>query len=106
MTSIDRILAAILHLGNIEFEDQGGVTSVITTEEEVGQVARLLGVDKEVLVRILTKRMLPSQKELIEASLPPLRAKFTRDALAKVPAQYSLRERTPRDKDNLCIKDN
>lgn len=47
-------------------------------------MARLLGIAKSDVVRILTSRLLASQKEQVEAKLTPLKAKYSRDALAKV----------------------
>ena len=85
ITSIDRILASILHLGNIDFEtDKDHVGSTITKPEEAREVARLLGMEEEQVVKILTSRVLASQKEVIHASLSPVKAKWSRDALAKV----------------------
>lgn len=85
MSSIDRILAAILHLGNIQFvADEEGVGSLVSPEEEATQVARLLGMERVDVVRVLTSRILASQKERVVAKLAPFRAKFSRDALAKV----------------------
>jgi myosin-1 len=85
ITSIDRVLAAILHLGNIQFEsDKEHVGSTITTPAEPPEVARLLGMEEEQVVKILTIRLLASQKEVVEAKLPPRKAKYSRDTLAKV----------------------
>lgn len=53
-------------------------------EKEAEQVARLLGMETEQVVKILTSKLLVSQKELVEAKLSPLKAKYSRDALAKV----------------------
>lgn len=83
--SIHRILAAILHLGNIQFQpDEEGDGSIVMTDEEASQVARLLGMEKEEVAKILTRRILASQKEQVETKLSTIRAKYSRDALAKV----------------------
>ena len=54
------------------------------TDEEASQVARLLGMEKEEVAKILTRRILASQKEQVETKLSTIRAKYSRDALAKV----------------------
>ena len=58
--------------------------SVITADNEVVEVARLLGMEKEEVEKILITRLLPSQKEQVFAKLDPTKAKYSRDALAKV----------------------
>ena len=82
---MDRILGAILHLGNIKFElDETGVGSNITPEEEATQAARLLGMDRELLVKILTSKIVASKVEIVMSKHSPKRAQYSRDALARV----------------------
>lgn len=85
VTSVDRILGAILHLGNIQFElDETGVGSNITPEHEATEAARLLGMERELLVKILTSKIVASKKETVMSKHSPKRAEYSRDALSRV----------------------
>ena len=85
ISNMDRILAAVLHLGNIQFElDAGGVGSDITPPEAATLAAKMLGMDREMLVKILTCKILASKKENVVSKLSPQKAKYSRDALSKV----------------------
>ncbi|XP_055860638.1 uncharacterized protein LOC106074351 isoform X3 [Biomphalaria glabrata] len=53
---VNSILAAILHLGNIEFEDSDNDSVIIKNESVVQQAAFLLHLDVEKLTRVLIER--------------------------------------------------
>ncbi|RSL52771.1 Myosin-1 [Fusarium duplospermum] len=81
---IFRMLAAILWIGNIQFqEDQGGYAEVID-RSVVDFAAYLMEVTPEQLINAITIRILtPRNGEVIESPANPSQALATRDALAK-----------------------
>jgi len=89
-------IAAILHLGNIQFElVEGGSTtpgSKITNMEEVEMAAELLGVDPNTLATALISRSINDyagrSKKAIIVPLDVEKAEFSRDALAKALYSY------------------
>ncbi|EMT64439.1 Myosin-1 [Fusarium odoratissimum] len=80
---IFRMLAAILWIGNIQFqEDQGGYAEVID-RSVVDFAAYLLEVTPDQLISGITIRILtPRNGEVIESPANPAQAQATRDALA------------------------
>ncbi|KAG9506930.1 class II myosin [Fusarium musae] len=80
---IFRMLAAILWVGNIQFqEDQGGYAEVID-RSVVDFAAYLLEVTPDQLISGITIRILtPRNGEVIESPANPAQAQATRDALA------------------------
>ena len=82
-------MAAILHLGNVEFQMTGdsGHNCVVKNERQLHITAKLLGVDPEGLADALTKRLLETSRggavTRINATLTVQQANGTRDALAK-----------------------
>ncbi|XP_021503918.1 unconventional myosin-Ig isoform X4 [Meriones unguiculatus] len=87
--SIHRILAAILHLGNIEFvetEENGPQKAGLAVAEEalVGYVAKLTATPRDLVLRTLLARTVASGgRDLIEKSHSVAEASFARDACAK-----------------------
>ncbi|KAI5457936.1 myosin-5 [Mariannaea sp. PMI_226] len=81
---IFRMLAAILWIGNIQFqEDQSGYAEV-TDRSVVEFVAYLMEVTPEQVIHAITIRILtPRNGEVIESPANPAQAYATRDALAK-----------------------
>ncbi|KAI8683759.1 Myosin-1 [Fusarium keratoplasticum] len=81
---IFRMLAAILWIGNIQFqEDQSGYAEVID-RSVVDFAAYLMEVTPEQLINAITIRILtPRNGEVIESPANPAQALATRDALAK-----------------------
>ena len=56
---IFRVIAAILHLGNLDFQDGGGKQATIRNAAELTVIAGLLAIDEEKLRRsLLTRRLL------------------------------------------------
>jgi len=89
-------IAAILHLGNIQFEivEAGSTTtpeSKITNMEEVEMAAELLGVDPNRLAPALISRSINDFAGKSKKIIVPLdveKAEFSRDALAKALYSY------------------
>lgn len=81
---IFRMLAAILWIGNIRFqEDQGGYAEVVD-KSVVDFVAYLLQCTADDVIKGITIRILtPRNGEVIESPANPAQAMATRDALAK-----------------------
>lgn len=87
------LVAAILHLGNISFEEipddtKGGCSVTKVAEDSLQMAATLLGVDKDELRDSLTSRVMQAQRggnkgTAIKVPLKPLEASNARDALAK-----------------------
>ena len=83
--SIQKLLGAILHLGNIKLVDAGdGESSRVNSMIVAGRAASLLGTTKTLLAKALTVRLVAAKGEVIEAQQTPARATYARDALAKV----------------------
>ena len=83
--SIQKLLGAILHLGNIKMEDAGdGESSRVSSMIVAARAASLLGTTKTALAKALTTRLVAAKGDLVEANLNPARATYGRDALAKV----------------------
>ena len=83
--SIQKLLGAILHLGNIKLVDAGdGESSRVSSTIVAGHAAALLGTTKTSLAKALTIRLVAAKGEVIEAQQTPARATYARDALAKV----------------------
>ncbi|KAJ1917489.1 hypothetical protein H4219_003171 [Mycoemilia scoparia] len=82
---IFRIFAAILHLGNVEFEDmatQGGAATVKDTESFL-QAARLLGISTQGLESVLVQRMAWVGPDLCMVLLNSWGARRQRDLLSR-----------------------
>ncbi|OWM84367.1 hypothetical protein CDL15_Pgr021936 [Punica granatum] len=85
--AIFRVVAAILHLGNIDFAKGEEIdTSVIRDERSMFHLemtARLLMCESHALEDALCKRVMITPEEIIKRSLDPLGATISRDGLAK-----------------------
>ncbi|XP_023381525.1 unconventional myosin-Ig [Pteropus vampyrus] len=82
--SVHRILAAILHLGNIEFveKEEGGLA--VSEEVLVDHVAELTATPREMVLRCLLARTVASGgREVIEKGHTAAEASYARDACAK-----------------------
>ncbi|XP_075682880.1 unconventional myosin-X [Rhinoderma darwinii] len=75
-----RLLAGILHLGNIDFMTAGGAQ--ISTKTALGRTADLLGLDSEQLTEALTHRSMILRGEEISTPLSIQQAKDSRDSVA------------------------
>ncbi|ORY02993.1 hypothetical protein K493DRAFT_346394 [Basidiobolus meristosporus CBS 931.73] len=88
---IFRLLAAILHLGNITFMDhpnRPNEATSIKNEDELLTVAEFLGVNATDLASVLTYKSIIIRKEICTTFLNAKKAEVQRDSLSK--ALYSL----------------
>ncbi|RID65021.1 hypothetical protein BRARA_D00248 [Brassica rapa] len=85
--AIFRVVAAILHLGNIEFcKGEDADSSSLKDEQSMFHLqmtSELLMCDPHSLEDALCKRMMVTPEEVIKRSLDPLGAAVSRDGLAK-----------------------
>ncbi|ESQ50397.1 hypothetical protein EUTSA_v10001881mg [Eutrema salsugineum] len=82
--AIFRVLAAILHLGNIEFANgEEADSSVPKDKKSLKIAAELFMCDEQALEDSLCKRVMVTPEETISRCLDPESAAFSRDALAK-----------------------
>ncbi|XP_071515653.1 unconventional myosin-Va isoform X4 [Panulirus ornatus] len=81
---IFRILAGILHLGNVTLEEDNGDSSTIDSKDEsLHIVAELLGIPVEDIQKWLCHRKIVSGREVFTKPMTYTEATFSRDALAK-----------------------
>ncbi|XP_039116564.1 LOW QUALITY PROTEIN: myosin-11-like [Dioscorea cayenensis subsp. rotundata] len=85
--AIFRVVAAILHLGNVDFAKGKEIDSSIPKDDKskfhLNMVAELLMCDSVALEDALCKRVMVTPEEVIKRSLDPDAAKLSRDGLAK-----------------------
>ncbi|TVU11936.1 hypothetical protein EJB05_45547 [Eragrostis curvula] len=85
--AIFRVVAAILHIGNIEFAKGKEVDSSVLKDEKskfhLETTAELLMCDPGALEDALCKRVMVTPEEVIKRSLDPYNATISRDGLAK-----------------------
>ncbi|KAG4383603.1 hypothetical protein GLYMA_13G120800v4 [Glycine max] len=85
--AIFRVVAAILHLGNIKFAKSEETDSSVLEDEEskfhLQTTAELLMCDPNSLEGALRERVMITPEEIIKRSLDPLGATVSRDGLAK-----------------------
>ncbi|XP_022156587.1 myosin-11 isoform X2 [Momordica charantia] len=85
--AIFRVVAAILHLGNIDFAKGEESDSSFVKDDEskfhLHMTAELLMCDPQALEDALCKRMIITPEDVIKRSLDPLGATVSRDGLAK-----------------------
>ncbi|XP_068186480.1 unconventional myosin-Ic-like [Antennarius striatus] len=77
------IIAGVLHLGNVQFGEGEEGETYITTETQMSNLAKLLGVDGLALREALTHRKLTANAEEMISPLNFEQAESVRDALAK-----------------------
>ncbi|XP_011605937.2 unconventional myosin-Vc [Takifugu rubripes] len=83
-SDVFKVLAAILHLGNVEIRDSGGDGSSISlADPHLALFCQLLAVKAEALVRWLCHRRIVLAAETLVKPEPKKRAVNARDALAK-----------------------
>ncbi|XP_052114569.1 myosin-17 [Arachis duranensis] len=85
--AIFRVVAAILHLGNVEFSKGEEIDSSVIKDEKsrfhLSTTAELLQCDAKSLEDALIKRVMITPEEVITRTLDPVAAVGSRDALAK-----------------------
>ncbi|XP_044050303.1 unconventional myosin-Vc isoform X3 [Siniperca chuatsi] len=83
-SDVFKVLAAILHLGNVEIRNSGGdKSSVPPSDPHLVVLCELLGLSAEGLVRWLCHRRIVLAAETLVKPMPKERAVNARDALAK-----------------------
>ncbi|KAM7002580.1 unconventional myosin-Vc [Tautogolabrus adspersus] len=83
-SDVFKVLAAILHLGNVEIKNSGSdKTSVPFSDPHLAVVCELLGVSAEGLVRWLCHRRIVLVAETVVKPVPKEKAVNARNALAK-----------------------
>ncbi|KAJ3056440.1 cytochrome c oxidase subunit 1 [Rhizophlyctis rosea] len=80
--SLFQVLAAILHLGNVSFQEAGDGAG-ISSMDTVKIVGKLTGLDSDKLANVLTKRTTVTRGETFVTPLSLAQAQDSRDALAK-----------------------
>eukprot|EP00054_Salpingoeca_dolichothecata_P021846 m.141155 g.141155 ORF g.141155 m.141155 type:complete len:1134 (+) comp24137_c0_seq2:61-3462(+) len=82
--AIFKLLAGLLHLGNIDFVEEGqGCTISKGCKRSVTAACKLLGLDQALLAHALCFRHMKTVMEEFDVPLNPLQARVARDALAK-----------------------
>ncbi|XP_024017231.1 myosin-17 [Morus notabilis] len=85
--AIFRVVAAILHLGNVNFAKGEEIDSSVIKDEKsrfhLNMTAELLKCDVKSLEDALIKRVMVTPEEVITRTLDPVAAVISRDALAK-----------------------
>ncbi|XP_066988830.1 unconventional myosin IC isoform X3 [Macrobrachium rosenbergii] len=77
------VVAAILHIGNINFYGDDDGHAQIKNDEEVKHASSLFGCDSKALAKALTHRTIEARGERVTSPLTPDQAVYARDALAK-----------------------
>ncbi|XP_060048547.1 unconventional myosin-Ih [Erinaceus europaeus] len=77
------IIASVLHLGNIRFEENPQGCAIIPHSHEIKWVAKLLGAPPSILLEALTHRKIEAQTEEVVCPLTLALALYARDAVAK-----------------------
>ncbi|MCI00037.1 unconventional myosin-Va-like, partial [Trifolium medium] len=85
--AIFRVVAAVLHLGNVEFAKGEEIDSSVLKDEKsrfhLNTTAELLKCDAKSLEDALIQRVMVTPEEVITRTLDPIAALGSRDALAK-----------------------
>lgn len=82
LTMVWRVVAAVLHLGNIKFKTQEDQVQ-IATRKPLTTAAQLLHVTEEEMQRSLMERVIAARGEIMTKTHDIEQAEFGRDALAK-----------------------
>ncbi len=80
-----RAICIVLQLGNLTFapDPENDENAIITSVEELTELAGLLGVEEEVVKKSLTERTVNARNEVFKVPLNVLKAQDSRDAFAK-----------------------
>ena len=78
-----RVVAAVIHLGDIEFASDGAIGSTITTHESLAFLADVLGTDEENIAQALTHRTIVAHGTTTHGDLDPAKARYATEALGK-----------------------
>ncbi|CAG8462906.1 1750_t:CDS:10 [Ambispora leptoticha] len=85
---IFRMLAIILWLGNVQFEEDDNGNAYISDEDVTNLISVIMEVEHENLMKVLTSRVIETQRggrrgSVINVLLNPVQASAVRDALSK-----------------------
>ena len=83
MNQVLKVLAGILHLGNLRFNGETGGEAFVDESIAFSRVCELLGVPSNQLSRALTTRQIITKLETFHTPLTPAAAGDCRDALAR-----------------------
>lgn len=79
-----KIIAAILHLGNLKFTDVDGEhCSIARSNDSLTWISKLLSCDQSEISSALTSRVVATRNEVIQTRQNIVRANYGRDALSK-----------------------
>lgn len=84
--AFDQILAAIIHLGNVQFEFKADTESIAVqskSKSAVSNLAKLLSVDESTVVKTLCARTISANREVMRKEHTVQQAESGRDAFAK-----------------------
>jgi myosin heavy subunit len=81
--SLFRVTASVLHLGNLEFVDGPGESSMVKNGDVIETISRLLAIPMDKLEESLTVRYNTVRGETFRIPLKPLQARAACDAIAK-----------------------
>jgi myosin heavy subunit len=81
--AIFELVAAVLHLGNVRFKEIDERSGACKVGGATALAAELLGVDEEVLKRVLSVRHIKTAREELDVPNNSKQCAETRDALAK-----------------------
>ncbi|KAH7727939.1 hypothetical protein AAVH_04183 [Aphelenchoides avenae] len=84
--SLFKILAAMLHLGNVKYQvstSHNIENTEVRDPLNIGRVAKLLEVEEEIVMKALTTRTLVTRQETVQTRLGAAQALDVRDALVK-----------------------
>lgn len=82
-TEIFRILAALLHLGNVKIADTRTGSSLLPTEPSVMKACEMLGINATEFAKWIVKKQLITRGEKIVSNLTQQQAIVVRDSVAK-----------------------
>ncbi|KAJ5320518.1 hypothetical protein PENANT_c033G03137 [Penicillium antarcticum] len=82
-TGIFRVLAALLHLGNVKITATRTESSLSSTEPALVRACELLGIDANEFARWIVKKQLITRGEKITSNLTQQQALVVRDSVAK-----------------------
>ncbi|XP_077651711.1 unconventional myosin-Ih isoform X1 [Urocitellus parryii] len=77
------VIASVLHLGNVCFEEDPQGCATVPDTHEIKWIAKLLGVCPSVLLDALTHRKIEAKTEEVICPLTPGHSVYARDAMAK-----------------------
>ncbi|XP_037091688.1 unconventional myosin IC-like [Pollicipes pollicipes] len=80
---VQAIVAAILHLGNIRFEDINGTSCKVENNEVAQRISKVLGVPVADVQQALTHRTIEAQSDVVTTTLGVEQSAYARDALSK-----------------------